>query len=460
MFYAVKKGKEIGIFDNWPDAQAATAGFSGPVFKKFKTREEAEAYMDDRDVWAEQVADDNRNGYLVAFTDGSYEDKLNRYSYGVYFIKPDGTDDSICGYGSNKEYLDSKNIIGEIFGVINALDWAISNGFEKIKIYHDYEGLSKWLSDEWKAKAKVSKMFVNLYKVKFADFIQVEYFKVPGHSNIIYNEKADQLAKSALVDRQKVAIQGENWFSIPYFKKDDFDAIAELIEESDANITITFSELADKYVYRFALNNDKVTVTLFKAGQNKLLVQGKNAYLFQVIISTIVELDEKIEVEKVLSSAYRISIKKNKVDKVYEPIEKGFPANYPEGIKRLVKQATINLTHYFECEDYSQYAFPALRALEGHIKYLITESGGTASRRFNEFNLDKTVTPNKYFYTAPLSDTSRKDAIETCYNYYKANRDTVFHFGDIIGSVDNTRFVETKEKADELIQNCINLIKG
>ena len=32
------------------------------------------------------------------------------------------------------EYIDSDNIIGEIFGVINAVDWAISNGYEKIKI--------------------------------------------------------------------------------------------------------------------------------------------------------------------------------------------------------------------------------------------------------------------------------------------------------------------------------------
>ena len=51
-------------------------------------------------------------------------------------------------------------------------------------------------------------MFVSLYKSKFEDFIQVEFMKVPGHSNVIYNEKADQLAKSALNDRKKVAVQG------------------------------------------------------------------------------------------------------------------------------------------------------------------------------------------------------------------------------------------------------------
>ena len=44
MYYAVRKGHTTGIFDNWPEAQAATSGFSGPEYKKFKTKEEAEAY--------------------------------------------------------------------------------------------------------------------------------------------------------------------------------------------------------------------------------------------------------------------------------------------------------------------------------------------------------------------------------------------------------------------------------
>lgn len=46
MYYAVKKGHKIGIFENWSEAQSATAGFSEPDFKKFKTKEEAEAYLE------------------------------------------------------------------------------------------------------------------------------------------------------------------------------------------------------------------------------------------------------------------------------------------------------------------------------------------------------------------------------------------------------------------------------
>lgn len=34
--YAVKKGHQTGIFDNWADCQAATKGFSGPEFKRLR----------------------------------------------------------------------------------------------------------------------------------------------------------------------------------------------------------------------------------------------------------------------------------------------------------------------------------------------------------------------------------------------------------------------------------------
>lgn len=456
MFYAVKKGHTVGIFDNWPECQAATKGFSGSQFMKFNTRAEAEAYLEDRDVWAEQVAVDNSNGYLVAFTDGSFEKNLKRYSYGVVFARPDGTETNICGYGSNDLYIESNNIIGEIFGVINALDWAISNSFDRVKIYHDYEGLPKWLSGEWSAKTAASKMFVSLFKAKFEGVLEVVFAKVPGHSNVSYNEKADQLAKAALIERKRVPVQGQHWYSIPYFSKPDFDAFAELIVESDASITYTTVDTAEKSIYRFKMNADSVTVTLFKSGKHKLLVQGKNTYLFQVIASTIIELDETSNVEQIIGNAYRISIKSEVVDDAYGMIESGLPSAYPTGIKRLIKQSVINLKYHIVSEDYSQYAVPALRALEGHIKYLITISGGTVGRNFDGFN--KNPGSGTYYYAAALLDNSRKAAIEACYNYYKSQRDTLSHFGDIFGAVDNTRFINTKEESDEIILKCLDLI--
>ena len=82
-FYAVKNGRTTGIFDNWTECNASISGFSGAVYKSFNSKEEAEAYLSDKDLWDDIVAEDIRQGYIVAFCDGSYDDSLNRYSYGV-----------------------------------------------------------------------------------------------------------------------------------------------------------------------------------------------------------------------------------------------------------------------------------------------------------------------------------------------------------------------------------------
>ena len=454
-FYAVKNGRTIGIFDNWPECNASISGFSGADYKSFNSIEEAEAFLSDKDLWDDIVAEDIRQGYVVAFCDGSYDDSLNRYSYGVIIIDKDANEISLCGHGSNPKYISSNNIIGEIFGVINALDWAVSNAHERIKIYHDYEGLSKWVSGEWQAKSDVAKMFTSIYQTKFDGVLDVVFEKVKGHSNNKYNDKVDSLAKTALHEQTKMPIQGDNWFVLPYFKESDFQALADLIQDENANITVSKENFTTKLIYRFELEQDKIVATLFKSKNQKVLVQGKNSLLFQILVSIITELDGNNKIEPILSSAYRTTIDTSKIDTTFNYVCPKFPRNYPENVKRLIRQSIINLNYYVQSEEYSQYVFPALRALEGHIKYLITSAGGTVGRRFETFNKDDS---GAYIFTGSLTDISKEPAIIKCYSYYKAQRDTIFHFGDILGATDSTRMIENKEEADEIIKKCIGLI--
>lgn len=44
-YYAVLRGRQIGIFDNWADCEQQITDFSCPVYKAFKTRGEAEAAL-------------------------------------------------------------------------------------------------------------------------------------------------------------------------------------------------------------------------------------------------------------------------------------------------------------------------------------------------------------------------------------------------------------------------------
>ncbi|KAG8963303.1 hypothetical protein FRC03_003183 [Tulasnella sp. 419] len=48
-FYAVKRGREPGIYTTWTECEAQTKGFSNPSFKKFNTLKEAEAFINPND---------------------------------------------------------------------------------------------------------------------------------------------------------------------------------------------------------------------------------------------------------------------------------------------------------------------------------------------------------------------------------------------------------------------------
>jgi ATP-dependent DNA helicase PIF1 len=51
-FYAVKKGIVEGIYESWEECRAQIDNFSGAQYKKFKTRDEAQQYMDTKEIVA------------------------------------------------------------------------------------------------------------------------------------------------------------------------------------------------------------------------------------------------------------------------------------------------------------------------------------------------------------------------------------------------------------------------
>ena len=46
-YYAVKKGRQPGIYLNWEDCKKQVHGFPGAIYKKCKNIKDAEKYMND-----------------------------------------------------------------------------------------------------------------------------------------------------------------------------------------------------------------------------------------------------------------------------------------------------------------------------------------------------------------------------------------------------------------------------
>lgn len=231
--YAVRRGKVIGILNSWDACREAVDGYPGAEYKSFKTLEEARAYMegisytleppvqetlvDESDHRTEKKANRGKavdrkdrprgmgdpDGGLVAYVDGSYEHSIQRYAFGCVFILPDDTVYVENGSGDNPDTAQLRNVSGEMLGAMFAVRWAIKNGFSRIELRYDYEGIEKWVTGAWKSKTELTQKYAAAMR-RWMGSIQIRFTKVAAHTNVYYNELADHLAKDGLEEREEI----------------------------------------------------------------------------------------------------------------------------------------------------------------------------------------------------------------------------------------------------------------
>ena len=191
-YYAVKKGKKPGVYRTWDECKAQTDGFSGAIFKSFKTKEEAEAFIGSK---KEDTIEDKKP-QVYAFVDGSFNVKTGVYGYGGFLF--DGQDKHILsGSGDDAEMATMRNVAGEILGSMAAVEKAIELGIKELSIYYDYMGIEMWATGAWK-RNKEGTIAYHEYMNSVRDKIQINFIKVKGHSGVEGNEEADILAKKAV----------------------------------------------------------------------------------------------------------------------------------------------------------------------------------------------------------------------------------------------------------------------
>lgn len=202
-YYAVKVGNETGIFDNWDDCSKQVHGFSGAIYKKFDTLAEAESYMNgheaqfsERHDSEEEIMESLADGEALAYVDGSNVGDGSKFSWGIVLFTNEGKV-HISGQSDDERFTPYRNVSGELFASVNATDYAMKQGLNKITIYHDYSGIRHWALGEWKTKNNLSKSYKAFYQ-KAMKSIDVQFVKADGHTGDKFNEEADLLAKEAL----------------------------------------------------------------------------------------------------------------------------------------------------------------------------------------------------------------------------------------------------------------------
>lgn len=211
-YYAVKNGRNVGIYKTWDECKKEVLGFQNAQYKKFKNYQDAVNFIEGSDSGVNselQVTPNRKKKYFsdedikklkddeaVAYVDGSFDSNNKTYSYGVVYFTNDSKE-TYSGRLDNPEMASMRNVSGELEGAKVAMQKALENK-ETLYLHYDYTGIEEWAMGRWKANKEGVKSYKSFYD-SIKNDLQVIFIKVPAHEGIKYNEEADQLAKDAIL---------------------------------------------------------------------------------------------------------------------------------------------------------------------------------------------------------------------------------------------------------------------
>ncbi len=213
-YYAVKEGKMPGVYKTWAECERQVKGYSGAIYKKFPTYEEAFAFTNPSELIVKRISglgsqDDIKEDKLIqqidlkaneaiAYVDGSFDLTKFTYSYGVVLITKDGKE-TYSGRDDDMELAQMRNVSGELKAAMLAMEIALKEKKDTLYLHFDYTGIRDWAQGNWKTNKDGTKRYKRFYD-SVKDKLDVKFIKVKAHSGVEYNEEADRLAKEAMME--------------------------------------------------------------------------------------------------------------------------------------------------------------------------------------------------------------------------------------------------------------------
>ena len=183
-YYAVKRGRQTGIYDNWESTKRQVWGFQKASYKKFNDLESARKFLGDdkatviKDTRTEVVSYNKADELiepihydlperdkpktthrLEAVISGSGDKKTGYYTFGSVVIENGHMVQRMTHGGNIEKYGQNYNITGEILGTIKTIEYAIEKGYKEICVYYSLEGIDRWATGIWNARLPITKLY-------------------------------------------------------------------------------------------------------------------------------------------------------------------------------------------------------------------------------------------------------------------------------------------------------------
>lgn len=190
-YYAVRIGRQSGVFQSWDECKKQVTGFKGAVYKSFPSEAEANAFVSQKSVNEAEL-----DVAVKAYVDGSYNQATREFSFGAVLFTPDGKYEYAEKF-ADVELAAMRNVAGEIKGAEYAMRFCLEKGYDSLAIYYDYAGIEKWCTGEWKTNKNGTIAYKKFFD-SIKEQIKIYFIKVAAHTGNTYNERVDELAKNAL----------------------------------------------------------------------------------------------------------------------------------------------------------------------------------------------------------------------------------------------------------------------
>ena len=251
-FYAVARGRQVGIFNTWDECKMNTQGYKGAAFKKFSSKEEAENFITDHtkiDVSVNKIIEgsnikiDGMNAFdmlmkakpqikkIIEIEDSMFEPDYYVYTDGS--CSNNGRKNAMAGIGVYFGENDARNVsqrvvgkqsnnTGELGAILHLYDIikgdiasgkkiaVISDSIYAIRCVTTYG--KKCEEDGWKSdipNKEIVKKVYELYKGKS----NVQFMHIMAHTgktdrHSLGNDGADRLANEAIGVKYSPKYQG------------------------------------------------------------------------------------------------------------------------------------------------------------------------------------------------------------------------------------------------------------